>query len=470
MCPVEIDTLKERVAACGQSHVLACWDTLDPGRQDALVHQLATVPLESIPDLVECHVHGYAAEAPPSDLAPAVVTTPDDSMAAEFSSRGETIIREGKVAAFTVAGGQGTRLGWGGPKGTFPATPVSGKPLFRVFAEQIEAASQRWGTPIRWYIMTSEANDAATRSFFADNNWFGLSRTQVMLFPQGMMPCLDAASGSMLMDGPGRLAMSPDGHGGAIAALERSGALEQMEMLGIEHVSYFQVDNPMPPVIDPVFLGLHADPAYSSGEMSSKMVPKISPAEKVGVFCRVGSKTDVIEYSDLPEALQSETDADGQLRFDAGNIAVHLLGVEFIRRLTAGNEMPWHRALKKVPYYDTTRGERIEPDEPNGVKLERFIFDALPLATKPAILRVDRAREFAPIKNATGADSPASSRQAQSDLYGGWMEARGVDVARGDDGHVLADIEISPLAAMGPGELDAADLPERVGPEERFVL
>ena len=204
--------------------------------------------------------------------------------------------------------------------------------------------------------------------------------------------------------------------------------------------------------------------------MSSKMVPKISPAEKVGVCCRVGSKTDVIEYSDLPEALQSETDADGQLRFDAGNIAVHLLGVEFIRRLTAGNEMPWHRALKKVPYYDTTRGERIEPDEPNGVKLERFIFDALPLATKPAILRVDRAREFAPIKNATGADSPASSRQAQSDLYGGWMEARGVDVARGDDGHVLADIEISPLAAMGPGELDAADLPERVGPEERFVL
>ncbi|MEE2907032.1 MAG: UDPGP type 1 family protein [Planctomycetota bacterium] len=466
----EFDLTMKRLESCGQSHVLSGWQDLDPARQRALLDCVCSLPLESLQGLVEQFVLVHDHEVEAKDISPPDVTAPDVETTLALAQRGEEIIREGRVAAFTVAGGQGTRLGWGGPKGTYPATPVSGKPLFRVFAEQIEAASRYWKTPIRWYIMTSEINDAATRSFFADNNWFGLPRTQVMLFPQGMMPCFDAQSGDLLMETSDRLAMSPDGHGGSITALHRSGALEQMTVLGIDTISYFQVDNPIAPVIDPVFIGLHADPSMSSGEMSSKMVPKIEPDEKVGVFCKVGDRMEVIEYSDMPEDLQVARDPQGRLLYDAGNIAVHLLGVDFAQRLCASDELPWHRALKKVPCVHQATGEHIKPDTPNGVKLERFIFDALPLASRSAVLQVDRAREFAPIKNAVGEDSPASCRQAQSDLYGGWLDARGVDIARDEQGHVLADIEISPLTAMGPEFLDPSDLPEAIGPGDRILL
>ena len=318
--------------------------------------------------------------------------------------------------------------------------------------------------------MTSEANDSATRDVFADNTWCGLPRTQVMLFPQGMMPCFDAESGHLLMEAPDRLAMSPDGHGGSIAALHRSGALEQMSVLGIDTISYFQVDNPIAPVIDPVFIGLHADPARSSGEMSSKMVPKISSGEKVGVFCKVGDCTEVIEYSDMPEDLQEKRDQQGRLVYDAGNIALHLLGVEFAQRLCNSNELPWHRAVKNIPWFDQASGTHMTPKSPNGVKLERFIFDALSLATRPAVLEVERSREFAPIKNAVGNDSPESCRQAQSNLYGQWLESHGVNIARNDSGDVLADIEISPLTAMDASQLDSTDLPKAIGPADRILF
>ncbi len=467
---VDLAVIRSRLAACGQAQLLADFESLDPGRQARLLTSLADLPLDQLASLRDQVVMADRVPAPPPSCQPAPVVRPDAAETAALHAEGEALIRSGKVAAFTVAGGQGTRLGWGGPKGTYPATPVSGKPLFRVFAEQIAAASRRWEIPFRWYIMTSEQNDAATRAFFADNNWFGLPRDQVMLFPQGMMPCFDASSGDILMETADRPALSPDGHGGAIAALDRSGALEQMDVLGIEMVSYFQVDNPIAKVIDPVFIGLHAGSDRSSGQFSSKMVPKSSPEEKVGVFCQVEDHVEVIEYSNLASQLQVATDEAGTLRYNAGNIAIHLLDVPFMRELAAEGTLPWHRAVKKVPYLDRTTGDRITPTEPNAVKVERFIFDALPLATRAAVLEVERAREFAPIKNAVGPDSPASSRQAQSDLFGGWLEARGVAVARGDDGHVLGQIEISPLTAMGPEDLEAADLPGSLGSEDRLAL
>ncbi|MAT82069.1 MAG: hypothetical protein CMJ29_10565 [Phycisphaerae bacterium] len=467
---LDFDTTMKRLEACDQADVLACWNELDPQQRESLLQQINMISLESIPALVQRHVLSHEHQSGTADPKPPIVMAPNPEEAAAYARRGEEIIRDGRVAAFTVAGGQGTRLGWGGPKGTYPATPVSGKPLFRVFAEQIEAASQRWNTRICWYIMTSEANDSATRDFFADNNWFGLPRTQVMLFPQGMMPCFDADSGDMLLESPGRLAMSPDGHGGSISALHRSGALEQMSMLGIDTISYFQVDNPVAPVVDPVFIGMHADEACSSGELSSKMVPKVSPDEKVGVFCMVDDRLEVIEYSDMPHELQEMRDDKGRLVYDAGNIALHLLGVEFAQKLCSADELPWHRAIKKVPWFDRKSGREIQPDTPNAVKLERFIFDALPLAGKSAILEVERCREFAPIKNAEGADSPASCRQAQSNLFGSWLESRGVDVERDDTGDVVADIEISSLTAMDPAQLDSVELPKSIRRGDRVLL
>jgi UDP-N-acetylglucosamine/UDP-N-acetylgalactosamine diphosphorylase len=374
--------------------------------------------------------------------------------AQRYRGIGEELLRSGSVAAFVVAGGQGTRLGWRGPKGTYPSTVVSGKPLFRVFAEQILAASRAYGVSIPWYVMTSPLNDGDTRAFFRDNNWFGLQERDVFLFPQGTLPSM-TQDGKLLLEERDVLAVNPDGHGGALKALKASGALEEMQSRGIRHLSYFQVDNPLVRVVDPHFLGLHEAHPDSSGEMSSKMVPKRDAAEKVGVFCLErtpqGPRTRVLEYSDLPAHIAQAVDADGRLRFRAGSIAIHVLSTSFIDRLTKDAHhfgLPYHRAIKKVPHIDLATGVKVEPHQPNAVKFEAFIFDALAACSKSLVVETGRTEEFAPIKNAAGEDSPASSHRLQSDRAGAWLEAAGVVVPRTADGHVDAKIEISPLTAL----------------------
>lgn len=471
----ETASLCAQLDACGQSHLALAMES-HPTIGDCL----AKVDWNAIPSLVERYVRRRPVAAS-GDLQPAACVSTNPASAGGsitlldadlLRKRGDALLAAGRVAVFTVAGGQGTRLGWKGPKGTFPASPVMGKPLFRLFAEQILAAEKRWECRIRWFIMTSEVNDAATRSFFLDNRCFGLDRRQIMMFPQGMMPAFEAKSGCVLMDSPTSLAMSPDGHGGSYGALLRCGALDQMEGRGIDMISYHQVDNPIAPILDPVFLGLHADTDHSSGEFTSKMVFKSSPDEKVGVFAIRGGVPGVVEYSDMTESQATETDEDGRLKFSAGNLAMHIISTDFARRVAmAGEEaLPWHRADKKVPCIDPETAERITPSEPNAVKLERFVFDAMPVAKQSAILEVDRAAEFAPIKNATGTDSAESSRQLQSDLYGSWLEAAGVAVPRRNGGHVDAMIEISPLTAMSAADLSATALPAHVEPGSSVIL
>jgi UDP-N-acetylglucosamine/UDP-N-acetylgalactosamine diphosphorylase len=345
-----------------------------------------------------------------------------------------------------VAGGQGTRLGWDAPKGTFPATPITQAPLFQVFAEQILAARRRFGAIIRWYIMTSPMNDAPTREFFAEHGHFGLGADTVMFFQQGTLPSL-ALDGKLLLAETDEIAVNPDGHGGSLRALRHSGALDDMLAHGIEQISYFQVDNPLVHAVDPRFVGVHAAHPASSGEMTSKMVAKRDAAEKVGVFCAAGGRTMVVEYSDLPVALAAERDGAGRLRFDAGSIAIHMLSREFVERLTAhGLALPLHKARKKVPHI-ANDGTRVEPTAPNAIKMETFVFDAIPMARSSVVLETERAEEFAPIKNANGDDSPATSNAAQSVRAARWLEAAGWAIPRSADGSPECTIELSPLAA-----------------------
>jgi UDP-N-acetylglucosamine/UDP-N-acetylgalactosamine diphosphorylase len=325
--------------------------------------------------------------------------------------------------------------------------------------------------------MTSPLNDQSTRDFFADNNCFGLLRKNIFMFPQGVIPSLELQSGKMLLADRHQVAVNPDGHGGSLKALRESGVLEDLSVHGVDHISYFQVDNPLAKVVDPLFLGLHVAAPDSSGEISSKMVAKTAPEERVGVFVRAtmpqGEKTMVIEYSDLPRELSAERDEHGRLRFNAGSIAIHLMGVGFVQRLTAGEHhlgLPFHRAEKKVPCIDLESGRRVEPQEPNAIKLETFVFDALPLADSSIVLETDRTEEFAPIKNADGDDSPRTSQQVQSDRNGRWLQAHGVQVPRDSDGRVSARIEISPLTALDAEDLASVDLPGRIEPGAEVVL
>lgn len=476
----DVNALAARLQSTGQEHLLRFWSELAPAEQQILVRQIEALDFAALPGWIEQYVRRKPVFELPERIEPPVWYPRDPNSprrpydAARFRAIGEDLVRAGKVAAFCVAGGQGTRLGWDGPKGTYPATPITRKPLFQVFAEQLLAASRRWGRSIPLYVMTSPLNHEPTVEFFEVHGHFGLDRSDVMFFQQGVMPSFDRESGRILLADKGELALNPDGHGGSLRALHRSGAIDDMARRGIEHISYIQVDNPHVRVIDPLFLGLHAAAEDSSGEMSSKMLPKTGPFEKLGNFCRVNGRTTIIEYSDLPDSLAEQRDEKGDLRFGAGSLAIHCLGVEFVKRLNTaarGFALPFHRADKKVAHIDLDTGELIEPNEPNAVKLETFVFDALPLCESSIILETDRVEEFAPIKNLSGVDSAESSRALQIERAARWLEAAGVMLARDGQGRCTAVIEISPLTALEAQDLRGRrDLPASIAAGDEVLL
>ena len=446
----DLASIRQELTHHGQDHLLRYYDELSPAEQAGLREQIATVDFGQIDEWMERYVRNTPRFAPAGDIAPAeiVPAKPTDPSAArrhaEARIRGQELIEAGKVAAFVVAGGQGTRLGYEGPKGCLAATPVTHKPLFQVFAEQILAASRRTGRSVPWYVMTSPINDVATQAFFRQHDFFGLDRGDVFFLTQGTVPAI-GLDGKLLLAEKGALGSSPNGHGGSLLALRESGALDDMAARGVELISYFQVDNPLVRGIDPLFLGLHD---MLAAEMSAKVLPKRDPMEKLGNVCVADGKVRVIEYSDMPEELARACTDDGRLRFSAGSIAIHALSRSFVERLTADGkcDLPLHRAEKKVPHIGED-GRTVVPDRPNAVKLEMFVFDALPLARQTLIMETIRSEEFSPIKNAEGEDSLTTSLHDQVRRAAGWLEECGIAIPRDADGQIAAAIEISPLYA-----------------------
>ena len=463
---MDLAELKKKLSAHHQEKTLRFADQLPEEGKKKLLGQLSALDLDSISKLVKEYVTQKPHIPIPKDIRPVKVypyrpTAELRELYGRARNRGMQLVKEGKVAAFLVAGGQGTRLGYDGPKGEFPVTPIKNKPLFAVFAEQLRAWGREVNRSIPWYIMTSDINDGPTREFFAKHNFFGYEKKDVFFFQQGMMPAF-SMSGQMLLAEKDSLALSPDGHGGSLRALNRSGALADMKRRGIEHLSYFQVDNPLVHCIDALFVGLHD---LTGSEMASKVLPKSSPLEKVGNFVIADGKTEVIEYSDMPEELAKQTNSDGSLKFNAGSIAIHALRVSFIERLTSGGhlQLPWHRAEKKVPYVDEN-GNEVKPEKPNAVKLEQFVFDAIPMAKNPLVYETDRLEEFSPVKNAEGNDSPVTCRRDQSRRAAKWLSEAGVKVAED------ATIEIAPLFAERAEQLKGKKLPQKINAAESVYL
>jgi UDP-N-acetylglucosamine/UDP-N-acetylgalactosamine diphosphorylase len=444
--------LIEKFQARGQEQVFAFWDKLDSSQQEQLLQQAQEIDLDEIDRLVAELVRPDVAQQldltglKPAPYLPHPDNGGDDSLWKKALLAGEVALREGKVGAFTVAGGQGTRLGYNGPKGTYPVTPVKQKCLFHVFAEKIRAACIRYGTTIPWYIMTSHANHTATVDAFRQNDFFGLNEEDVFFFTQGRMPAVDK-QGRILLETPSSIALSPDGHGGALRAMVRSGAVDHMQRRCIKAISYFQVDNPLVRSIDPVFIGFHL---LEQSDMSSKMIPKAYPGEKLGHFCIQNNRGVVIEYSDMPKELQEATDESGQLLYRAGSIAIHVLSPEFILRVGSGNDpafaLPFHRADKKIQTV-ASDGSIITPESPNGIKFEMFVFDALPFACNPLVIETKREDDFSPVKNAEGLDSPKTCKEDQIRQWTRWFRAAGVSIETDSTGLPEFEFEVSPLFA-----------------------
>ena len=428
----------------GQGHLFAGWERRPPAQRQRLIESLADLEPARLRRLQELlrRPGGPAAEraAGPAALAPAPVQAPSAAAAARWAARGREQLARGSWALLTVAGGQGTRLGFDAPKGMFPVTPIRRATLFQVFAEKLLAARAAFGAAVPWFIMTSPLNHAATARYFAEQDYFGLPKADVRLFRQGTNPVLSAA-GDLLLAPDGGLLLSPDGAGGVFAALQRAGLIAAARARGIAHLFYFQVDNPLVTVPDAAFLGAHLE---AGSEFSTKVVAKLHAGERVGVAALTGGRPGIVEYSDLDPALAAERTPRGELRFRYGSIAIHLIDVEFAAAQAAA--LPVHLARKRQPVqWPLAASGAAEQDV---VKFEQFVFDLIPQARGALFYAVDRAEEFAPLKNRTGADSIATCTAGQIARARRWLRHCGVAVAeRARDGAPLA-VEISPRYAL----------------------
>ncbi len=470
--------LKQKFEQAGQAHVFKFFDELDDAQKKALVEQLEMVDLQELDYLNKALVFAENTEAgidfeklSPAPYAPLPKDKTTDAKWLEAKQVGEDAIKAGKLAAFVVAGGQGTRLGFNAPKGLYKVTPVKEKSLFQVFAEKILSASKKYGVSIPWIVMTSHINNKATVEFFEENNYFGLNKNDVIFFKQGLMPAVDL-NGKIILEEKGKIAMTPDGHGGCLRGMVRSGAIAELKKRGIECVSYFQVDNPLVDIIDPYFVGFHL---LGKSEMSSKMIAKAYPLEKVGHFCMLDNKLTVVEYSDLPNEYQEQTDENGKLKFIAGSVAIHIVDVNFIEKLGSSQKeedrLPFHRANKKIPFVNDN-GESVKPEKPNGIKFEMFVFDALPMAKNPVIIEGFRGDEFSPVKNAEGLDSPLTCKNHQKAQWRRWFANAGIQIEADTEGVPNIDIEVSPLFASNQADFIKAwnELPTKPAVVDKLYL
>lgn len=450
----DVSAAKEKAKKYGQDHVFKYWDELSESEQHQLIRQVEAIDFELVLTLADKHILHPEPAGEKGDLGPAeMIPIPesDEQMEAAEKARatGEQLLRQGKVAALLVSGGQGTRLGFEGPKGKFLAGPISQKSLFQLHAEKIIAMQRRYHTTIPWFIMTSETNDEETKEFFRENHYFGLNSDDVIFFTQRMIPAMDK-NGKFILDAKHHIFTNPNGHGGTLFSLYDSGSLDEMKKRGIEEIFYFQVDNVLLKMCDPVFIGYHVQ---RNAEMSSKVVSKKHPYERVGVLGMMDGKLAVIEYSDLTDAEMEARNSDGSLKYDGGNIAIHVLKLNFVEQLVTGKlRLPYHVAHKKIPYLNEN-GQLIEPEEPNGYKFEMFIFDALPFTQNSVVMEVVREDEFSPIKNATGDDSPATAKQDLMNYHARMLANVGMEVPFDSGRNVVGSVEISSLFALDEQEL-----------------
>ena len=430
---------EKMLKSCGQEHVLAYWKKLDKKERAALLEQIAKIEPKSVKYCQSALKTGGAVADSSKGKAPKVAELKGAALKKAVAA-GEKELRAGRVAALLVAGGQGSRLGYDGPKGCYSIGPITGAPLFYFHARKILARSIRYGAAIPFYVMTSEANNEATVKCFEENEYFGLDPENVFFFTQGMWPGM-TKDGKIILDAPGHVFMSPDGHGGLLAALKRSGALADMKKRGIKSVFFFQVDNPLVEIADPAFIGYHV---MEKSEYSLKLCAKRDPYEKVGMPMQFGDRFRMVEYTEMTDEQCKRKAKDGRLYFLYGSPAIHVFDRAFLDR-EASKSMPLHLAFKKIPTVEN--GKVVKPTEPNGYKFEKFIFDILPNAKRAAFLAFDQKNEFSPVKNAEGSDSPATCKADMQAKWARWFAELGVALPKD------LPLEIDPAYA-----LDAADL------------
>ena len=398
-----IDKLKEY----GQNHIVNILEKLDETKKQELIEQINKIDFHQMMELYQNtkkEIEFKESKIEPVPYLDKAKLTKEQRE--EFDKLGEEVVKNNQYAVVTMAGGQGTRLGHTGPKGTFKLDVYGkGKYLFEILADNLQEANKKYGVVINWYIMTSKENNADTVEFLEKNNYFGYDKNKVTIFKQSELPLVDT-EGKFLINKEYKIKEASDGNGGTYSSLRASGCLADMKEKGIKWVFIGSVDNALLKMIDVTLLGM----AVKKGvQIASKSVAKANPQERVGVFCKMNNHPKVIEYTELPEKMAEEVDSDGELKFGESHIMCNLYTIDAIEKIRK-EPLIYHTAFKKNSYIDEN-GKEVIPTEPNSYKFESFIFDAFEFFDDIAILRGKREDDFAPVKNREGVDSPKTAKE-----------------------------------------------------------
>ncbi|KAL3842150.1 hypothetical protein ACJMK2_020196 [Sinanodonta woodiana] len=471
---MDIELLRSELVQHNQEHLLQFWDHLSEQQKNSLYHELKSQNYEEINQYFKTAMATLEnaseklddlLEPLPSDVCGGVARC-DKQTVENYRKSGLEAIGNNNVGLLLLAGGQGTRLGVDYPKGMYDVNLPSGKTLYQIQAERIlrlqHLGQLQNGKPcvVPWYVMTSEHTKDKTLHFFEKNDYFGLKKENIVVFEQGLLPCIDF-DGKIILEKPHKLALAPDGNGGLYRALRKNKILDDMEKRGIKYIHVYCVDNILVRVADPVFIGFCINKGASCG---AKVVEKTIPTEAVGVVCKVDGRFQVVEYSEITLKTAEKRNKDGRLSFNAGNICNHFFTLEFLQHVSdpkQEKELQHHVAKKKIPYADNV-GNLINPNKPNGIKMEKFVFDVFHFATNFAVWEVLREDEFSPLKNADGADkdTPTTCRSSLCNLHHRLILGAGGKFVH-KDGSPIPDIpsqhsgdehediicEISPLAS-----------------------
>lgn len=446
-----IDTLRKHLEKYGQEHLIKFWDEIDDEQRHQLKQEIDKLNFSELQTFFESVTKSEGENAAKLDdkLRPieeahqlSIRRTPAAQIE-QYQTEGFKQIAAGHVGVLLMAGGQGTRLGFSHPKGMYDVGLPSKKTLFQIQAERIltlqRLAFLQTGLSgrIPWYIMTSEHTMEPTKAFFEQHNYFGLNADDVIMFEQGSLPCF-GFDGKILLDEKFAVAKAPDGNGGIYRALKSEGILDDMLGRGVLYLHAHSVDNILIKVADPVFVGYCVQ---QNADCAAKVVEKSRPNEAVGVICIVDGKYQVVEYSEISTKTSELRNLDGRLTFNAGNICNHFFSTNFLQKIGEQFEskLRLHVAKKKIPFIDNA-GKRCVPEKPNGIKIEKFVFDVFEFAEKFVVMAVEREDEFSPLKNADSVGKECATT-ARNDIYHchkKWIEAAG--------GYIDGDVcEISPL-------------------------
>ena len=409
----EIEDIKKKLKKYSQEHLLNNFENLSEEKQKRLLDQIENIDFDLIKSLYDT-TQNITTEIQDAEIKPIEFLDKeklyDDYK--KYKEIGEKAIRAKKLAAVTMAGGQGTRLGHDGPKGTYDIGLESHKSLFELLSDGLKEQGKKYGVIIPWFIMTSRENNDATVDFFAKHRYFGYEKDKnIFFFKQGELPMIDT-EGKILIGEDGLIKEAANGHGGIYEALVKNGMTKKMRELGVEWVFIGGVDNCLVKMVDPVLMGIAIDKNVTA---AGKSVVKANPQEKVGVFCKRNGRPSVVEYTEIPKEMSEATDENGNLIYGESHILCNLFNIDAIERM-GSKPLPYHIAFKKATYIDKD-GNKVVPDGPNAYKFEAFLFDAFGELDDMAILRVKREEEFAPVKNATGTDSPETARELYRKFY-----------------------------------------------------